>query len=87
MTSMRPESGHEQAGQELEQRRLARAVGAEQRDELAGMGRQADAIDGPDRPVGLDHVVEMQRGDGFVSAVPGHRHVLPHADNITARFK
>ena len=25
--------------------------------------------------------------DGFVSAAPGRRHVLPHADNITARFK
>ena len=29
--------GHEQAGEQLEQRRLAGAVGPEQRDELAGL--------------------------------------------------
>ena len=52
--------GGEQAGEQLEQRRLAGAIGAEQGDELAGMGGQADAVDGADRAIGLDDVVQQQ---------------------------
>src|SRR5262249_7122029 len=58
--------GREQAGEQLKQRGLARAVGAEQRDEFAGMGLEADAVDGADGAVGLDHVVEQQSGRGPV---------------------
>ena len=41
--------GGEQAGQQLEQCGLAGAVGAEQRDEFAGLRHEADAIDGANR--------------------------------------
>ena len=43
--------GREQAGQQLEQRSLAGAVGAEQCDELAGLGFQAHAVNGADGPI------------------------------------
>ncbi len=58
ITSMRPEFGREQAGEQLEQGRLAGSVGSEQGDEFAGMGAKADAVDRPDRPVGLDDIVQ-----------------------------
>ena len=67
--------GGEQAGQELEQRRLAGAVRPEQRDELAGLRRQADAIDRADRPVALDDIVEQQcSGVPRLSFVPHRQH-------------
>ena len=52
--------GDEQAGEQLEQRRLAGAVRAEQRDELARLYLEADAIERPHRTVALGDVVDEQ---------------------------
>src|SRR5262245_5744672 len=41
-----------------EERRLAGAVGAQEGDELTRVGGETDAVDGADRPVGLDHLIE-----------------------------
>ena len=70
---------HEQPGQQLKQRGLAGTVGAEQRNEFAGMDLEADAVDGTDRPIGLDHVVQQQSGGRSVlggSAVHDPRPLL-----------
>ena len=48
--------GDEQAGEQLEQGGLAGAVGPEQRDELAGVDAQVDAVERLARPIGLDHL-------------------------------
>jgi len=50
--------GHEQPGKKLEQRRLAGAVGAKERDELAARRGKADPVHRANRAVGLDDVVE-----------------------------
>ena len=56
----------EQAGQELEQRRLAGAIGAEERDELARECSETDPVDRADRAVALDHLVEAERRRALV---------------------
>ena len=43
--------GIDQPGEHLERRRLARAVGAQEGDHLAGLDREADLIDGADLAV------------------------------------
>jgi hypothetical protein len=58
--------GREQAGQQLEQRGLAGAVGAEQGDEFARAHGKAHAVDSADGAVGLDDIVEQQGGGGFL---------------------
>ena len=40
--AMRPRVGHQEAGDELQQGRLAAAAGADHRDQLAGADRQVD---------------------------------------------
>ena len=57
-----PGVGKEQAGQQLKQRRLAGAIRAEQRHELAGAGGKAHAVDRPDRAVAFHHIVQEKRG-------------------------
>ena len=73
MTSMRPEISGEQAGEQLEQRGLAGAVGAEQRDEFSGLRHEAYAIDGANRTVVLDDVVRSRREriGSFDMVLPG----------------
>ena len=52
-----PRIRDEQAGQQLKQRRFAGAVGPEQCDELSRTRRETDAVDRPNRPVALHHIV------------------------------
>src|SRR5215467_5026847 len=61
----------EQSGEELEQCRLAGAVGTKQRNELARLRGQADAIQRLYRAVALHHLVE-EEGRGVVHVI--HRH-------------
>ena len=60
-----PSDGSEQRRQDLDERRLAGPVRAEQPEELAGRDLEIDAIEGDDRR-GLDVVGATQtaRGDG-----------------------
>ena len=55
----------EQAGEQLEQRRLAGAIGTEQSDEFSRLGLQAHAVDGANRPVALDDIVQQQSWSGW----------------------
>ena len=48
----------DQAGDEIERRRLAAPGGADQSDELAVLHRQRDVVDGEHVAVALDHVLE-----------------------------
>ena len=52
-----PEVPGPEALQDLERRRLPGAVRAEQREHLADLDREADALDGLDRAVGLPQLV------------------------------
>src|SRR5262249_544784 len=61
----------EQPREKLEGRRLAGRVGAQEGDELTRVGGETDAVDGADRPVGLDHLIEEKGRAAFV-----HRHPL-----------
>src|SRR6185312_12179920 len=45
----------------VEERRLARAVGADDADDLARADAEADAVDGPDRAVRLVQRVDVQQ--------------------------
>ena len=60
-----PGIGREQAGEQLEQCRLAGAIGTEQGDEFSGPGLEAHAIDGANRPVALDDIVQQQSWSGW----------------------
>ena len=53
---------HKQSGKKLEQRGLASAIRTEKCNEFAGRRAKAHAVDRTDRAVGLDDIVEEQRG-------------------------
>ena len=55
----------EQAGEQLEQRGLAGAIGTEQGNEFSGLGLEAYAVDGANRPVALDDIVQQQSWSGW----------------------
>ena len=57
----------EQARQKLEQRGLTGAIGAEKRHELAGPGAKRNAIQGANRPIALDHIVQEKRRRAFIT--------------------
>src|SRR4030095_9034502 len=57
-----PGGGGDLSQDAVEQRRLARAVGADDADDLAGADRHADAVDGLDGAVRLLHVLDFEEG-------------------------
>src|SRR5262249_52746139 len=58
-----PAGGNDLAGDEVEERRLARAVGADDRMKGAGLDAQAHAVDGAERPeVARQRFGTQQRG-------------------------
>ena len=61
------------AGEDLDQRRLAGAVVADQADHLAAVDMQVDAAEREDAPVGLGHFAEFDQsvGHGPSSRIPG----------------
>ena len=54
--------GREEAGQHLEQRRLARAVGPEQHDEAAARHDEAQRVEGDARAIALGEPAQLQHG-------------------------
>ena len=68
-TSTRPRGRDLQAGQAVEQRRLAGAARADDRDELAG--RHGQRHPGEGRPPGAEVLPEVDGGDGGRAARPG----------------
>ena len=60
--------------QDLEQRRLARAVGAEQRDGLAARHVEGDAVQ---RPVGAERLAEVGDADEGVGGHQWNRLIVP----------
>ena len=68
-----PAGRQQQRGQDLDERRLARAVGPEQAEELAGRDLEVDAVEGDDR-LGFDVVdaAHTARLDGRRAGPDGH---------------
>jgi hypothetical protein len=62
------------AEQHVDRGRLARAVGAEQRDELARLDRQVEAVDRGHRPVILRQLLQEDPCHGsMIARACGHR--------------
>ena len=58
-------AGHRnEAGNEIERRRLAAAGRADQSDELSVVDRQRNVVDGQDRAITLDDVLQYDSGHG-----------------------
>ncbi len=79
--------GREQAEQHVDRRRLARAVGAEQRDRLARRDSHVDAAHRPDRPVGavegLDQPAQLDLAPPCACAVVRPRPSLALRPRLT----
>ena len=79
----RADRGLDDAGRDRAQRRLAGAVGAEQRGDLAPFDAQVDAVEHLGVAVARDHAAHRERGVGdvgvrqSVGARPGARRVPP----------
>src|ERR671931_1601389 len=70
-----------EAGNQTQRRRLARARGPEQREELARPDLEVDAVDGHDVAVRLAHAVETNRGslaEGVAGPLVGHSLLYRH---------
>ncbi len=83
-----PASGFLVAGDELEQRRLAGAVGADHRDPAPGADHQADVAEEVLRGVALRHARDGHEAHGALSMVAGERSVLatvPRATHLPSR--
>ena len=66
-----PSDGPQHARDGLLRRRLAGAVGAEQRDDLAGVGVERDALERPDRAVADLDVVDLDQAEWSCVWLPG----------------
>src|SRR5204863_9779310 len=75
--------------QQLEGRGLARAVGPDQADGLAGVHPEADVVDGDDaaEPLAQMTHLEQQRADRGLSSLVGHEQRRALTDReLSARF-